>query len=169
MPSGGMLRALFQFHSHDISRGLLAVTFLLVVFNCLSSFQIYSMPVFDSFEASYTSRTNRPCSIWVRSGFRVFYGFISFFIGVALPFLSSLAGLLGGLTLPVTFAYPCFMWVLIKKPAKYSFNWYFNWILGWLGVAFSVAFSIGGLWSIVNSGLKLKFFKPSWQTVSSTS
>ncbi|KAF2324436.1 hypothetical protein GH714_014104 [Hevea brasiliensis] len=146
--------------SHDIPRGLLALTFLLVVFNCLSSFQIYSMPVFDSFEAGYTSRTNRPCSIWVRSGFRVFYGFISFFIGVALPFLSSLAGLLGGLTLPVTFAYPCFMWVLIKRPTKYSFNWYFNWILGWLGIAFSLAFSIGGVWSMVNSGLKLKFFKP---------
>uniref|UniRef100_A0A2N9IXC8 Amino acid transporter transmembrane domain-containing protein n=1 Tax=Fagus sylvatica TaxID=28930 RepID=A0A2N9IXC8_FAGSY len=160
MPSGGMLNALYAFHSHDIPRGLLAMTFLLVVFNCLSSFQIYSMPVFDSFEASYTSRTNRPCSIWVRSGFRVFYGFISFFIGVALPFLSSLAGLLGGLTLPVTFAYPCFMWVLIKKPTKYSFNWYFHWILGWLGIAFSLAFSIGGIWSMVNDGLKLKFFKP---------
>ncbi|TYI28019.1 hypothetical protein ES332_A05G215700v1 [Gossypium tomentosum] len=160
MPSGGILNALYAFHSHSIPRGLLALTFLLVVFNCLSSFQIYSMPAFDSFEAGYTSRTNRPCSIWVRSGFRVFYGFVSFFIGVALPFLSSLAGLLGGLTLPVTFAYPCFMWVLIKRPPKYSFNWYFNWILGWLGVAFSLAFSIGGIWSIVNNGLKLKFFKP---------
>ncbi|KAF5445024.1 hypothetical protein F2P56_034107 [Juglans regia] len=160
MPSGGILNALFAFHSHDIPRGLLAITFLLVVFNCLSSFQIYSMPVFDSFEASYTSRTNRPCSIWVRSGFRVFYGFINFFLGIALPFLSSIAGLLGGLTLPVTFAYPCFMWVLIKKPTKYSFSWYFNWILGWLGIAFSLAFSIGGVWSMVNSGLKLKFFKP---------
>lgn len=160
MPSGGMLNAIFAFHGHDISRALLAMTFLLVVFSCLSSYQIYSMPVFDSFEAGYTSRTNRPCSIWVRSGFRVIYGFINFFIGVALPFLSSLAGLLGGLTLPITFAYPCFMWVLIKKPAKYSFNWYFNWTLGWLGIAFSLAFSLGGIWSMVNSGLKLKFFKP---------
>ncbi|KAI4366405.1 hypothetical protein MLD38_022288 [Melastoma candidum] len=101
MPSGGILNALFGFHSHDISQGLLAMTFLHLVFNCLSSFQIYSMPVFDSFEASYTSRTNRPCSTWVRSGFRVFYGFISFFIGIALPFQSNLAGLPGGLTLPV--------------------------------------------------------------------
>ncbi|XP_047327196.1 lysine histidine transporter-like 8 [Impatiens glandulifera] len=160
MPPGGMLSALFAFHSQDIPRGLLAMTFLLVVFNCLSSFQIYSMPVFDSFEASYTSRTNRPCSIWVRSCFRVFYGFISLLIGVALPFLSGLAGLLGGLTLPVTFAYPCFMWVLLKKPAKYSFNWYLNWILGWIGIGFSLAFSVGGILSLVNNGIKLKFFKP---------
>ncbi|XP_042423051.1 lysine histidine transporter-like 8 [Zingiber officinale] len=65
MPQGGILNALYIYHSHDIPRGLLATTFLFVVFNCLSSFQIYSMPVFDSFEAGYTSRTNRPCSIWV--------------------------------------------------------------------------------------------------------
>ncbi|KAG6479295.1 hypothetical protein ZIOFF_062758 [Zingiber officinale] len=102
MPQGGILNAIYIYHNHDIPRGLLAITFLLVVFNCLSSFQIYSMPIFDSFEAGYTSRTNQPYSIWVRSGFRVFYGFISFFIGVALPFLSSLAGILGGLTLPVS-------------------------------------------------------------------
>lgn len=161
MPSGGMLTAIYAFHSHNIARGLLAMAFLLVVFNCLSSFQIYSMPVFDSFEASYTSRTNRPCSVWVRSSFRVFYGFISLLIGVALPFLSSLAGLLGGLTLPVTFAYPCFMWVLLKQPPKHSCSWYFNWILGWMGIAFSLAFSMGGIWSIITNGLKLKFFKPS--------
>ncbi|RZR97674.1 hypothetical protein BHM03_00026933 [Ensete ventricosum] len=160
MPAGGILNALYAFHSHDIPRGLLATTFLLVVFNCLSSFQIYSMPVFDSFEAGYTSRTNRPCSVWVRSGFRVFYGFISFFIGVALPFLSSLAGLLGGLTLPVTFAYPCFMWIGIKKPQRFSFSWYLNWSLGIVGMGFSLALSAGGVWSMVNSGLKLKFFKP---------
>ena len=160
MPPGGMLAALYAFHSHDIPRGLLATTCLLVVLNCLSSFQIYSMPVFDSFEAYYTGRTNRPCSAWVRSGFRVFYGFLSLFISVALPFLSSLAGLLGGLTLPVTFAYPCFMWIRVKKPERFSFSWYLNWGLGLLGTAFSLAFSLGGVWSIVNNGMKLKFFKP---------
>nr|CAB3462081.1 unnamed protein product [Digitaria exilis] len=160
MPPGGMLAALYAFHSNDKPRGVLAMTCLLVVLNCLSSFQIYSMPVFDSFEAYYTGRTNRPCSPWVRSGFRVFYGFLSLFISVALPFLSSLAGLLGGLTLPVTFAYPCFMWIRVKKPERLSFSWYLNWGLGLLGTAFSLAFSLGGVWSIVNNGMKFKFFKP---------
>ncbi|KAG6470253.1 hypothetical protein ZIOFF_071317 [Zingiber officinale] len=50
MPQGGILNALYIYHSHDIPRGLLATTFLFVVFNCLSSFQIYSMPIFDNFE-----------------------------------------------------------------------------------------------------------------------
>ncbi|CAN6927288.1 unnamed protein product [Brassica oleracea] len=79
-----------------------------------------------------------------------------FYIGIALPSLSSLAGLLGGLTLSVTFAYPFFTWVLIKKPANYSFSGYFHWGLGCLGVAFSLALSIGDIWSMV----KLKFFSP---------
>ncbi|KAG5375914.1 hypothetical protein IGI04_040510 [Brassica rapa subsp. trilocularis] len=43
-------------------------------------------------------------------------------------------GLLDGLTLLVMFAYPCFMWILINKPANYSFSGYFHWGLGWLGV-----------------------------------
>jgi hypothetical protein len=90
LPQGGMLSAIYAIHGQDIPHSILATTFLLVVLNCLSSFQIYSMPVFDSFEAYYTGRTNRPCSAWVRSGFRVLYGFISLFISVALPFLSSL-------------------------------------------------------------------------------
>ncbi|CAN7082916.1 unnamed protein product [Brassica oleracea var. botrytis] len=79
-----------------------------------------------------------------------------FYIGISLPSLSSLAGLLGGLTLSVTFAYPCFTWVLIKKPTNYSFSGYFHWVLGCLGVAFSLALSIGDIWSMV----KLKFFSP---------
>jgi hypothetical protein len=161
MPQGGMLSAIYAIHGQDIPRGILATTFLLVVINCLCSFQIYSMPVFDSFEAYYTGRTNRPCPAWVRSGFRVLYGFISLFISVALPFLSSLAGLLGGLTLPVTFAYPCFMWIRLKKPERFTFAWYLNWGLGLLGTAFSLAFSLGGIWSIFNSGVKFKFFKTS--------
>ncbi|KAG2250300.1 hypothetical protein Bca52824_080436 [Brassica carinata] len=79
-----------------------------------------------------------------------------FYIGISLPFLSSLASLLGGLTLSVTFAYPCFTWVLIKKPTNYSFSGYFHWVLGCLGVAFSLTLSIGDIWSMV----KLKFFSP---------
>eukprot|EP01018_Ginkgo_biloba_P019702 Gb_34431 [translate_table: standard] len=160
MPTEGILVTLFVFHYADIARGLLATTFLLVVLNCLSSFQIYSMPMFDAFESAYVSRTNKPCPWWIRSGFRVLFAFFTFFAGVALPFLTSLAGLLGGLTLPITFAYPCFMWVLIKKPKKYSFNWYLNWGLGILGILFSIAFTAGGIWSIIDTGLRLNFFKP---------
>ncbi|ERM96412.1 hypothetical protein AMTRI_Chr09g35870 [Amborella trichopoda] len=160
IPAGGMVSALYGFHMKDIPRGLLGLTSLLVVINCLSSFQIYAMPVFDDFEHDITKKSNRPCPRWLRSGFRAFFGFIAFFIGVAFPFLSSLAGLLGGVSLPITLAYPCFMWIFIKKPEKYSANWNINMGLGCLGIIMSTLVVIGGLWSTIDSGLKLRFFKP---------
>ncbi|XP_072987418.1 lysine histidine transporter-like 8 [Typha latifolia] len=159
IPSDGILSAMYKFHSHDVSRVLLGFTTLLVIINCLSSFQIYAMPVFDNLEGAYVHRNNRPCPRWLRSGFRAFFGSLSFFIAVAIPFLSDLAGLLGGISLPVTLAYPCFMWILIKKPNKYSAMWYINWVLGSLGMCLSAVLVIGGIWRIVDKGLYVHFFK----------
>ncbi|XP_057974347.1 lysine histidine transporter-like 8 [Malania oleifera] len=156
----GMLDALYKYHSHDTSKALLSLTTLLVVFNSLSSFQIYAMPVFDNLESRYTARKNRPCPWWLRTAIRAFFGCLAFFIAVALPFLRSLAGLIGGVALPVTLAYPCFMSVLIKKPKKYSVSWYLNWTLGWFGMILSILVVIGAVWSIVNPGIELHFFKP---------
>jgi len=43
----------------------------------------------------------------------------------------SLAGLIGGIAVAITFAYPSFMWLKIKKPRKYSIMWWLNWeVLG---------------------------------------
>ncbi|KAH0454941.1 hypothetical protein IEQ34_016865 [Dendrobium chrysotoxum] len=50
----------------------------------------------------------------------IFFGYVVFLIAVAFPFLSDLAGLLGGIALPVTLAYPCFMWIVIKNPEKFN-------------------------------------------------
>ncbi|EHA8591992.1 putative Lysine histidine transporter-like 8 [Cocos nucifera] len=160
IPSSGMLNALYEFHGKDTSRVVLGLTSLLVVINCLSSFQIYAMPVFDNMEAGYTRKKNRPCPRWLRAGFRAFFGAISFLIAVAFPFLSDLAALMGGIALPVTLAYPCFMWIVLKKPQRYSAMWYINWWLGSLGMGLSVVLVIAGVWQIVKTGLKLRFFKP---------
>lgn len=160
MLSSGILFSMYAFHQRDIARTLMAFVFILVVINCLSSFQIYSFTIFDSFEAGYTKKRNRPISQKVRVAFRIFYVFTNFLIGVAFPWLAGLTGLLGGLTsAPVTFAYPCFMWLAIKKPKRFSFSWYLNWSLGVLGMLMAVAFSAGGIWTIVVSGQKFHFFK----------
>lgn len=160
IPQNGMLTALYKFHSRDTSSVVLGLTTILVVINCLSSFQIYAMPVFDNMESGYTSKKNKPCPWWLRSGFRTLFGFIAFLIAIAFPFLSDLAGLVGGIALPVTFAYPCFIWVLMKKPEKYSFMWYLNWGLGSLGMGLSLVLVIGGVWGLIETGVKLRFFKP---------
>ena len=70
------------------------------------------------------------------------------------------AGVLGGIALPVTLAYPCFMWVAIKKPRKGTATWNVNWALGILGMSISFVLIVGNLWGLVEKGLRVKFFKP---------
>ncbi|KAG4391849.1 hypothetical protein AAZX31_04G018600 [Glycine max] len=158
--NGGMLGALQKYHEHDTSKFIIALTSLLVVINSLSSFQIYAMPVFDDLEFRYTSKMNRPCPRWLRIAFRGLFGCLAFFIAVALPFLRSLAGLIGGAALPITLAYPCFMWIQIKKPQRCSTNWYLNWTLGVVGMILSVLVVIGAIRGIVAQGIEIHFFNP---------
>ncbi|CAL0311437.1 unnamed protein product [Lupinus luteus] len=158
--NGGMLTALYAYHSHDVSSFVLGFTSIFVVLNGLCSFQIYGMPAFDDMESSYTTRMKKPCPWWLRSIFRVFFGFFCFFIGVAIPFLSSLAGLIGGVSLPVTLAYPCFMWLKIKKPKKHGPMWCLNWFLGTFGVCLSVILVVASIYIIVDTGINVSFFNP---------
>ncbi|XP_028765516.1 lysine histidine transporter-like 8 [Neltuma alba] len=158
--NGGMLSALHKYHEHDTTKTMLACASLLVVINSVSSFQIYAMPVFDNLEVRYTSRKKRACPRRLRAALRVFFGCLAYFIAVALPFLPSLAGLLGGFALPVTLAYPCFMWLKMKKPSKYSTNWWLSWMLGVCGVVLSVLVIAGAIWGIAAHGINTNFFDP---------
>ncbi|KAH6782790.1 Transmembrane amino acid transporter family protein [Perilla frutescens var. frutescens] len=158
--NGGMLSALDEYHREDTPRMILGLASLFVVINCLTSFQIYAMPVFDNLEFRYTSNKNRPCPWWLRTGIRVFFGCLAFFISVALPFLKNLAGLIGGIALPVTLAYPCLMWIRIKKPHRYSAMWWLNCSLGSLGMILSILLVFGAIWTIATQGIAIHFFKP---------
>ncbi|CAN0927361.1 Lysine histidine transporter-like 8 [Linum grandiflorum] len=155
------LKALYTYHIHRASSEIVfASVSLLIVINSLSSFQIYAMPTFDNLELRYTSRRERPCPWWLRSLLRLFFGSLTCFIAVALPFLPSLAGLIGGIALPLTFAYPCFMWIKLRKPAKYSKDWCLNSGLGVSGMVLSVLVVAAAIWSIVTKGIEVHFFKP---------
>ncbi|KAL8242070.1 hypothetical protein R6Q59_012372 [Mikania micrantha] len=161
MPTtGGMLTALYKYHGQSTSKAILELTSILVIINSLTSFQIYAMPVFDNLELRYVTKMNGPCPWWVRAGSRAFFGGLAFFVAVALPFLPSLAGLIGGIALPITLAYPCFMWVVMMKPDQYSKMWWLNWILGCLGMILSVLLVFGAIWTIVTRGIEVHFFKP---------
>jgi hypothetical protein len=52
------------------------------------------------------------------------------------------------------------MWILIKKPTKYSAIWCLNWILGVLGMVLSMLVIAGAIWTIVTMGIEIHFFKP---------
>lgn len=156
----GLLDALDKYHRNDTSKVVLGLTSLFVVINCLTSYQIYAMPALDNLEFKYTSHKNRPCPRWLRTGLRLFFCCLTFFIAVAFPFLQNLAGLIGGIALPVTLAYPCLMWIRMKKPQKYSSMWWLNWCLGSLGMILSALLVFGAIWNIATQGIPIHFFKP---------
>lgn len=117
------------------------------------------MPVFDQMEAGYVDKHNKPCPKWRRSGYRILFSGIAFLIAVAFPFLSSLGALIGGIALPITLAYPSFMWISVTKSKKKNASWYLNWVLGSLGMGLSVVLTIGALWSLIKDGVDFHFFK----------
>ncbi|XP_025014770.2 lysine histidine transporter-like 8 isoform X4 [Ricinus communis] len=114
----GSMSMFLQFYSQNASKSIKITLYSLVLANCLSSFQIYAVPVFDNLELRYTSIKNKRCSRRIRTALRLFFGGLAFFVAVAFPFLPSLAAIIGGMALPLTFVYPCFMWISIKKPDK---------------------------------------------------
>ena len=128
--------------------------------NSLCTFQVYAMPVFDNMDMRYITKKKKPCSKWVRTCLRILFGGLTFFAAVALPFFGSLTLLMGGIALPLTFAYPCFMWIAMKKPRPNRVVWSINLVLGCFGIVFSVLIVIAAAWTLSDKGLKSDFFKP---------
>lgn len=118
------------------------------------------MPMFDDMESQYTRKFKKPCPWWLRAIIRAMFGFGCFFFAVAFPFLASVAGLVGGISLPVTLAYPCFMWLKMKKPKIYSPMWCLNWALGLIGMALSGILIAAGVYVVIDNGVQFSFFKP---------
>ncbi|XP_030461317.1 lysine histidine transporter-like 8 [Syzygium oleosum] len=160
IPNGGLYIAFPQFHGQDTPKLVMGLIYLLVAANCLSTFQIYAMPVFDNLELRYTSIRDRRCSRRARTSLRVFFGCLAFFVAVALPFLGSLAPLIGGMTSTLTFVLPCFMWLAIKRPRRRSGMWWLNVGLGWLGVVLWVVMVVAAIWVLVDRGINANFFHP---------
>lgn len=156
-----MLIALYKFHGRDTySRYVLGLTSSLLILSAVSSFPIYAMPVFDGIESVYTSRKKQPCPWSLRAIYRVMFGFLCFFLAVAISFDGTLGGLSGGFSLPLTLALPCFMWVKIKKPEVYTLMWWLNWGLGLLGMALSGLLVVAGVYAVITTGVGVRFFKP---------
>jgi len=158
--NGGLLSTFSRVHGRSTSKVMMGLIYALVIVSCLCTFQVYAMPVFDNLEIRYTSKKQQPCPRWVRTCLRIFFGGLAFFIAVAFPFLGSLAPLVGGITLPLTLAYPCFMWISLKKPRPNGASWSLNLGLGCFGIVFSVLLVVAAAWTLADKGLNANFFKP---------
>ncbi|KAJ9560763.1 hypothetical protein OSB04_005923 [Centaurea solstitialis] len=158
--NGGILTALSTTLYHHVSKPVLGLIYVQVVISCLAAFQIYGMVVYDNLERAYASRTSKKCPNVTRVGIKIFFGGLTFFISVAFPFLPSLAMLIGGVALPLTFGYPSLMWIVIKRQRPKSGRWWLNLGLGCLGIGLSVVVVVGGVWNLAYTGLDANFFQP---------
>ncbi|MED6121253.1 hypothetical protein PIB30_028356 [Stylosanthes scabra] len=157
----GLLSSFADVHAHEVARFTIGAMYFLVIIHCLSSYPVYAMIFFDNIELRITARKNMKLPRWVRTCIRLFFGGLTFFIAVAFPFLPSLSLLLGGIAfVPVSYAYPCFMWVAIKKPRRRSFAWCFNVVLGCLGMVIAVLLIASALKTLIDKRLNANFFKP---------
>ncbi|KAK7264083.1 hypothetical protein RJT34_31686 [Clitoria ternatea] len=157
---GGLITTFPQFHK-EVTKFAMGAMYFLYIIHCLCSYQVYAMPVFDNLEIRYTSAKNRRCSRLVRACLRLFFGALTFFIAVTFPFLPKLSTFFGGMTLiPVTYAYPCFMWIALKKPRPRGAMWWFNVVLGCLGMLIGVLLVATAIWTLHVKGLHANFYKP---------
>nr|XP_043623083.1 lysine histidine transporter-like 8 [Erigeron canadensis] len=158
--SGGMIMALSKSLLHKTSKPVLGLIYLQVCLSCLTAFQIYSMVIYDNMEHTYADIKKKKCPKLAKMGFRIFFGCVTFFISMAFPFLPSLAGIIGGIALPLTFGYPCLMWLAIKRPPRKSLRLWLNLGLGCLGIGLSVVVIVGAVWNLACRGLDANFFHP---------
>ncbi|KAH6834583.1 hypothetical protein C2S53_006106 [Perilla frutescens var. hirtella] len=156
--AGGMLRAIMMFHNESSS--VIGGICMLMIINYICAFQIFAMPTFDNMERIYATMKNKPCSRWVRSTIKLFFGALTYFIAVTFPFLPRLGAFIGAIGLPLTLVYPCLMWVAIKKPPHFGRMWCLNVGLASFGALLSIAFLVAALWSLLANGLKANFYKP---------
>ncbi|XP_059296806.1 lysine histidine transporter-like 7 isoform X2 [Lycium ferocissimum] len=160
MPANGIMAAIAKYHQASTPKWLTGTIYMMVVIQCICAFQIYAMPVFDNLERIYVSRQHKACPRWLRSCIKLFFGGLTYYISVAFPFLGGLAAFVGGIALPLSLVYPCFMWISIKKPQRNSLMYCLNMFLGCLGILISVVQVAGALWNLVVDKLDANFFSP---------
>ncbi|CAN1314505.1 Lysine histidine transporter-like 6 [Linum perenne] len=145
----------------DLSRPawLIASANLMVVVHVIGSYQVYAMPVFDLLERMMMKKFNFPPGVALRLVVRSAYVAFTLFIGVTFPFFGDLLGFFGGFGFaPTSYFLPSIMWLIIKKPKRYSAKWFINWGSIVIGVFIMLASTMGGFRNIIADSSKYKFY-----------
>jgi amino acid permease len=129
---------------------LVIVANMFVVIHLLGSYQVYAMPVFDMIESVMIR-------IWHFSPTRVLrltirWTFVAATMGIAvgLPYYSALLSFFGGFVFaPTTYFIPCIMWLILKKPKRFSLSWCMNWFCIIFGLVLMIIAPIGGLAKLI--------------------
>ncbi|KAJ4916678.1 Lysine histidine transporter 2 [Raphanus sativus] len=138
---------------------LIAIANSFVVVHVIGSYQIFAMPVFDMLETVLVKKMNFNPSFKLRFITRSIYVAFTMFIAICIPFFGGLLGFFGGFAFaPTTYYLPCIIWLILKKPKKFSLSWISNWFCIIVGVILTVIAPIGGLRTIIVNASTYKFF-----------
>ncbi|KAI3452620.1 hypothetical protein Pfo_009284 [Paulownia fortunei] len=139
---------------------LIAAANMFVLIHVIGSYQVYAMPVFDMLESFLVKKLKYKPSFALRFTTRTLYVGITMFLGMTFPFFGGLLGFFGGFALaPTTYYLPCIIWLIVRKPKRFSFSWWINWTFIVLGVLLMILAPIGGLRSIILSAKTYKFYQ----------
>ncbi|XP_040867818.1 LOW QUALITY PROTEIN: lysine histidine transporter-like 6 [Glycine max] len=137
---------------------LIASANLMVFIHVVGSYQVYAMPIFDLIEKVMVKRFKFPPGVALRLVVRSTYVAFTLLFGVTFPFFGDLLGLFGGFGFaPTAFFLPSIMWLIIKKPKRFSTYWFINWASIYVGVCIMLASTIGGLRNIITDA-STKFY-----------
>ncbi|KAF2311167.1 hypothetical protein GH714_019785 [Hevea brasiliensis] len=138
---------------------LIASANLMVVVHVIGSYQVYAMPVFAMLERMMIKRLNFPPGIALRLVTRSAYVVFTLFIGVTFPFFGDLLGFFGGFGFaPTSYFLPSIMWLIIKKPKRFSTKWFINWASILIGLFIMIASTVGGFRNIVTDASTYRFY-----------
>uniref|UniRef100_A0A0E0HHG4 Amino acid transporter transmembrane domain-containing protein n=1 Tax=Oryza nivara TaxID=4536 RepID=A0A0E0HHG4_ORYNI len=140
-------------------RWLVAAANLMVVVHVIGAYQVYAMPVFDMIETVLAKKLHLRPGLPLRVTARSAYVALTMFIGITFPFFDGLLGFFGGFGFaPTTYFIPCIIWLIMRKPAKYSLSWLMNWCFIIIGMLLMLVSPIGGLRQIILDASKYKFY-----------
>ncbi|KAG0465658.1 hypothetical protein HPP92_019822 [Vanilla planifolia] len=138
---------------------LIAMANMFVVIHVIGGYQVYAMPVYDMMESMLVKKLNLPPGLMLRLIARTTYVAFTMIVAISIPFFGGLLGFFGGFAFaPTTYFIPCIMWLIIKKPNKFSLSWFINWVFIVIGVVLTIISPIGGLRNIILSAKDYKFF-----------
>ncbi|XP_019093333.1 PREDICTED: lysine histidine transporter-like 5 [Camelina sativa] len=138
---------------------LIAAANFMVFIHVIGSYQVFAMTVFDTIESYLVKTLKFTPSAMLRLVARSTYVALICLVAVCIPFFGGLLGFFGGLVFSSTsYFLPCIIWLIMKRPKRYSFHWFCSWLAIVVGISIAILAPIGGMRHIILSARTYKLF-----------
>lgn len=142
---------------------------LMVVVHVMAAYQVYAHPAFESIHCWLAARHNDRVKgfkfdydngSWAaRVLIRAVYVLICLLIACLLPFFGDLMGFVGAVAItPTTFVLPPVLWLMYKRPRRFSVEWFACWAIIIFAGVIGVMGAIGSVYLIVQHARTYRVF-----------